>query len=69
MTHLKFNVSFFFLFAVLSAACAFADSQRPDTPKWEHGTIVAASPDWEHVFYGTPSMEIMADGTYVFTHD
>lgn len=48
--------------------CVHAESQKAGTPQ-PPGTIIAASPDWENIYYGTPSMEIMPDGTYVFTHD
>lgn len=64
-----FRLAGLVLLAILSLnGTASADSQRPGNPP-PPGTVIAASPDWAKVFYGTPSMEIMADGTYVFTHD
>lgn len=56
------------LFLLGTPAVTFGESQRPNTPL-PPGTVIAASPDWANVYYGTPSMEIMEDGTYVFTHD
>jgi len=31
--------------------------------------VTARSTNWEKAFLGSPSMEILSDGTYVFTHD
>ena len=43
-------------------------SQRENTPP-PPGTVIARSVDWRNAFLGSPSMEILSDGTYVFTHD
>ncbi|MBE6428382.1 MAG: exo-alpha-sialidase [Planctomycetaceae bacterium] len=64
-------VPFLFLFmfsSFLMTSTLFSASRRENTPP-PPGIVIAASPDWEKLFYGTPSMEIMEDGTYVFTHD
>lgn len=53
---------------LLTLSVAFAAPQEEGTPQ-PPGTVIAASPDWQTIYYGTPSMEIMGDGTYVFTHD
>ncbi|MDO5580293.1 MAG: FG-GAP-like repeat-containing protein [Planctomycetia bacterium] len=44
------------------------DSQRKGTPP-PPGAIIDKSTDWENCFLGTPSMEILSDGTIVASHD
>lgn len=57
------------LWLILGATGALnAASQREGTPP-PPGTVIARSVDWRHAFLGSPSMEILTDGTYIFTHD
>ncbi|MDO4574937.1 MAG: ADP-ribosylglycohydrolase family protein [Planctomycetia bacterium] len=43
-------------------------SQREGTPP-PPGTVIRQSFKWPTVFLGSPSLEILSDGTYVATHD
>ena len=51
-----------------ASVCVDAAPQRENTPP-PPGTVIARSAEWEKAFLGSPSMEILSDGTYVFTHD
>ncbi|OGV71072.1 MAG: hypothetical protein A2283_21435 [Lentisphaerae bacterium RIFOXYA12_FULL_48_11] len=66
---MKTCVKIFSISLVLfSAMWINAASQRENTPP-PPGTVIARSGDWEKQFLGSPSMEILSDGRYVFTHD
>ncbi len=51
-------------FAVRGAERAAAGEVRPPP-----GVVVTASPDAQKVFVGSPSIAVLADGTYIVTHD
>jgi len=56
------------LLVVGPVAVGHAAAQREGAPP-PPGTVIARSSNWETEFLGSPSMEILADGTYIFTHD
>ncbi len=57
------------LVLVLATTAALnGQSQKENTPP-PPGTVIARSADWRKAFLGSPSMEILSDGTYVFSHD
>lgn len=56
------------LLILSSIGAVHAAPQRENTPP-PPGTVIARSVDWEKAFLGSPSMEILSNGTYVFTHD
>ena len=60
-------LSFALLSLVFSSRC-LAQSRRDGTPN-PPGTVISASPNWEKTYLGSPSMEILEDGTYLMSHD
>lgn len=67
-------VLFFFLFIFSNGLFSEgenvlqADPQRENTPN-PPGTIIDASSNWKTVYLGSPSMEILDNGTIVASHD
>ncbi len=60
----------FALLGVLSFALAPLRAAEPITaPNDPPGVVVDSSPEFEHIHIGSPSIEILPDGTYVASHD
>ena len=57
-----------FLLTCLTTNYCGAQTQRDGNPN-PPGTVISASPNWEKVYLGSPSMEILDDGTYLMSHD
>lgn len=66
------NIPLLFL---LAAGCAAAFAAAPSAPPARvpsgppPGVVIAASPDPERAYVGTPAIAILPDGTYVAAHD
>ena len=54
-------------FFLSGATCSFSeDAPAPELPP---GVIIDKSPDFANLYLGSPSIEILPDGTYIATHD
>ncbi|MDO4583112.1 MAG: sialidase family protein [Planctomycetia bacterium] len=56
------------LLCVLGSVSLWAAPQKENTPP-PPGIVIGQSDRWETVYLGSPSLEILADGTYVASHD
>ncbi len=68
MTEIIFVISVFILVSTIifiSSVSSYADDPLPPPP----GTVVDKSPTPKTLYIGSPSMEILPDGTYVASHD